>query len=196
LSHAAEGESRFAALSDEDLAGCCAKRPVDEEAWLAFYVRFHGYVRYLVWSRLSGSVGEVEDLVQQAFLKIFTALPKFQKRKAKLRTFLSTVVVNLVIDFLRHGARLREQTYSLEDDLGVLQLHARQDPGILHQAAEHVVNRVANTSRIPFLRDVLRGETAEELCRRHAVSVHDIRTAKRWLRARLAELPDKLPNYC
>jgi RNA polymerase sigma factor (sigma-70 family) len=192
-----DSASRLGALSDEELAMCCSKRPVDDEAWYAFYTRFHGYVRSLVWSRLggSGSVSEIDDVVQQAFLKIFTALPKFSKEKAKLKTYLSRVVVNLVIDVLRHGARRRDLRHSLEEDLSVLQLYAAQDPEIFRQAAEHIVDRLADKSKVPLLRDVLRGETIQVLRKRHKVSVEKINEEKQWLHERLGEIPDKLPNY-
>ncbi len=185
----------FVAMSDEALAARCANRPVDDAAWMAFYVRFHGYVRYLVWSRLGGSAVEVDDAVQQAFLKIFLALPRYRTRKAKLKTFLTKTVRNTVIDVWRHGAKLREVSHSLEEDLSVLRLQAKQDPEILHEAAEHLVRCLTDKSKVPFYLDVLQGEKAEELMGRHHVSDDAIRKAKRWLRARLGELLDKLPNY-
>src|ERR671910_1669110 len=56
--------------------------------------------------RMVGAVGEAEDLVQEAFLRLHRAADEVQSPKA----FLTTVVTRLAIDHLR-SARVRRESY-------------------------------------------------------------------------------------
>src|SRR5215208_4785040 len=56
--------------------------------------------------RMVGSVGEAEDLVQEAFLRFHRAGEEVESPKA----FLTTVVTRLAIDHLR-SARVRREAY-------------------------------------------------------------------------------------
>src|SRR5215208_5499425 len=56
--------------------------------------------------RMVGSVGEAEDLVQEAFLRFHRAGEEVESPKA----FLATVVTRLAIDHLR-SARVRREAY-------------------------------------------------------------------------------------
>src|SRR5215471_5506176 len=145
-------------VPDEDLALMCAARPVDEEAWDVFYARHIDFVESVVRRRIIVPAQEMEDLCQAAMLKIFEVLPKYDPKRAKPRTFMASVIVNLAIDYLRRGRNTRHTTDSLDDEVdevAVLQIRAVQDPGLLGSAAEHVLHGLKNKSSAELMLDLL-----------------------------------------
>lgn len=93
-----------------------------EPAACAAWVREH-HGRLLVVAR--GVVGEAqaEEVVQEAWIAAFRALPQFEGRAA-LRTWLTRIVINAARGRLRQQKRL--PTVSLDDD-GALPLEERFD---------------------------------------------------------------------
>src|SRR5260370_38016310 len=60
--------------------------------------------------RVLGDPGRAEDVVQEAFLKIWTNAAGFDPKKGSLRTWLITAVRNRSIDYLRgRGAHERQE---------------------------------------------------------------------------------------
>lgn len=53
--------------------------------------------------------GRAEELTQDAFLKVWRALPRFDDRRASLSTWLYSVARNTCLSALRHDARRRTQ---------------------------------------------------------------------------------------
>ena len=76
--------------------------------------------------RVLGDPGRAEDVVQEAFLKIWTNASTFDSRKGSLRTWLITAVRNRSIDHLRGRAAHERQELELQPDLA--EPAARADP--------------------------------------------------------------------
>jgi RNA polymerase sigma factor (sigma-70 family) len=182
-------------LTDLELVAICVARPINEEAWGVFYNRYLPFVYGRVKYHLSLRPTEISDVVQDAFLRIFQVLPRFDPHKASPKTFMSEVITNLVIDFLRHGSELRAHSFSLEGDTEVLQLCSRGDPGILHQASQRLVDRLKNRKRIGLVEEILRGTSVNDIRRKYQVSKDEVYAARRWVRIQLRELSNELPEY-
>ncbi len=78
----------------------------DERAMLELYRQ---NVRYLtgVCSRYVGDEDETKDVMQEAFLKIFSAVGSFKYRgEGSLRGWMARIVVNEALKFLQHRRRL------------------------------------------------------------------------------------------
>ncbi|MFZ0216184.1 MAG: sigma-70 family RNA polymerase sigma factor [Candidatus Dormiibacterota bacterium] len=90
--------TRGADLSDPQLAERLANRDVDALAEL--YDRY-GALAYSVALRVLGDSGRAEDVVQDAFLKIWNAAPRFDVERGALRAWLLTAVRNRSVDYLR-----------------------------------------------------------------------------------------------
>lgn len=191
----AEPPTLFDALSDEDLGAICAHRPVNNEAWDIFYARFYGFVYKHVRYELAAQSHEVADLVQEAFFKVFKVLPSYDPAKAKLKTYISNVLSNLVIDHLRHGSEMRSRSLSLENQIGMLQVQARQDPGILRLASERIVDGLQDKAKVALIRDVLDGKDVKDICQKHGASIYEVYTARNWVRDQLHEISNRLPSY-
>jgi RNA polymerase sigma-70 factor (ECF subfamily) len=87
------------------------------------YARMVGTV---IW-RTTGNRDAVDDLAQEAFLRVFKALPYFDGR-ARLSTWIYTIAHRVAIDQLRKAGRWREEPLALEgDEPGVSHLERRLD---------------------------------------------------------------------
>jgi RNA polymerase sigma-70 factor (ECF subfamily) len=76
---------------------------------LELYDRYAG-LAYAVAMRVLGDPGRAEDVVQEAFLKIWTNAGSFDPKRGSLRTWLITAVRNRSIDYLRgRGAHERQE---------------------------------------------------------------------------------------
>ena len=87
--------------------------------------KYYKSIYYLALGR-TNSHEDAEDIAQEAFARVFKALPKW-KPKASFYTWLRTIAINLCID--HHRAKIRRQTQSLDDDKGLLAMNIPADSG-------------------------------------------------------------------
>lgn len=103
--------------------GCLAG---DEDACTRLVDAHARMVGTVIW-RATGDHRIVEDLAQDTFLRVFRALPSFDRR-AKLSTWIYTIAHRVAIDYLRKVGRWQHEDFvlSADDDLaaGVEQLPA------------------------------------------------------------------------
>jgi len=78
----------------------------DEAAFDEIVEHYSGQVFGLL-RRLLGPAAAIEDLAQEAFLRLYRAKDRYQPR-GKLGTFLYRIVYNLALNRLRDGKRRRE----------------------------------------------------------------------------------------
>lgn len=94
----------------------------------------------LAW-RLVGNRHEAEDLVQEAFLRLYKALPEF-RGESRISTWLYRTTTRLAIDYLRRERLKRKLffTRASEDDIDPLDLATdpRDNPGRELQARQAV----------------------------------------------------------
>lgn len=94
-------------LSDSDLAAGLAAGK--QEALAELYDRYGG-LAYAVALRIVGDPGRAEDVVQDAFLRLWNSAGQFDAGRGSLRTWLITTVRNRSIDTLRgRGAHERQE---------------------------------------------------------------------------------------
>jgi len=94
-------------LSDPDLAAYLAAG--NRDALAELYDRY-GRLAYSVAMRVLGDPGRAEDVVQDAFLKLWKNAAQFDVERGSLRTWLITAVRNRSIDTLRgRGAHERQE---------------------------------------------------------------------------------------
>lgn len=86
----------------------------DDEAFKLLFER-HNRLAWSVIYRQLGNVAASEDLVQEAFLRVYRAAPKYEP-SAKFSTWLYTVVTNLCLNYKRDRARDRLRLVGSEED--------------------------------------------------------------------------------
>ena len=110
-------------LADPDLAAALVAGSQDALAEL--YDRY-APLAYGVALRVLGDPARAEDVVQEAFLKIWNGASTFDAQRGSLRTWLLTAVRNRSIDYLRGRAAHERREQELVPEL--VEAGARTDP--------------------------------------------------------------------
>ena len=101
---------QYLLLADEDLISLAAIG--DTQALAALYDR-HGRVAYSLAYRMMGERQAAEDLVQEAFLKVWRAAGSYRVERASVRTWILSIL-NRGIDMLRSTASRRRTQERVE----------------------------------------------------------------------------------
>jgi RNA polymerase sigma-70 factor (ECF subfamily) len=103
-----------AVVRDDDHALATAARAGDHAAYTALYQRYAGRV-YARLTQLVGPTRDREDLLQQAFLELYRALPRFRS-ESSIGTFIYGIAVHVAIDYLRRRRRRPQDFTAAELD--------------------------------------------------------------------------------
>jgi RNA polymerase sigma-70 factor (ECF subfamily) len=95
---------RYLLLADEDLISLVKKG--DPEAFAVIYDR-HSRASYSLAYRMMGERQAAEDLVQDAFLKVWRSAGSYRAERGSVRTWILSIVHNRGIDQLRSLASRR-----------------------------------------------------------------------------------------
>jgi len=107
----AERKRQYLLLADEDLISLVETN--DPQAFAVLYDR-HGRAAYSLAYRMMGERQAAEDLVQDAFLKVWRAAGSYRAERGSVRTWLLSIVHNRGIDQLRSLASRRRTQEKIE----------------------------------------------------------------------------------
>ncbi len=134
-------------------------------------------------ARLTGSVIDGEDIVQDALAKAFFALSQAVEMPP-LRPWLFRIAHNAAIDFLRsHGRKLTDPTPDLDDTVA---FDERPDPAIVRAALVRFVALPVTQRSAVILKDVL-GHSLEETADTMGTTIMAVKSALVRGRARLLD---------
>ena len=102
---------QFVLLSDKDLISQVGQG--DAQAFTTLYER-HGRAAYALAYRLMGEKQAAEDLLQEAFLKLWCGAASYRAERGSVRTWLLSIVHNRGIDQLRSLASRRRTQEKIE----------------------------------------------------------------------------------
>ena len=103
----ADGSRQYLYRADEYLMPLV--EAADAEAFAALYDR-HGRAAYSLAHRMMGEKQEAEDVVQEAFIKVWRSAGGYRVGRGSVRTWILSIVHNRGIDQLRsHASRRRTQ---------------------------------------------------------------------------------------
>ncbi len=102
---------QYLLLADEDLISLV--QADDAQAFATLYDR-HSRAAYSLAYRMMGERQSAEDLVQEAFLKLWRAAGSYRVERASVRTWLLSIVHNRGIDQLRSSASRRRTQERVE----------------------------------------------------------------------------------
>lgn len=157
-------------LTDTNDEALLAESLVDPEAFAVLVRRyqepFKRKARTVLWSE-----EDVEDVVQDTFLRIYTAAPRFRKVEgASVRAWGYRILMNTA--FTRYAKRRRELGYMVElapEEFEALGTDAAQE-ALEYELSEYVIRvlssmpeSMARVLRLQFLEDLSQLEIAERL---------------------------------
>lgn len=150
----------------DDLTLARARRGEDA-ACRALVVRYQKVVFAVLHRVLAGSraQGQVEDLAQETFLRVFKALPGFRADgPARLSTWILTIASNLAVDVLR---KRQLSVVGMEDASHVpspLRADHAADARRVGRAVETALARLPEEQRVLFVLRAYHDVSHEELC--------------------------------
>ena len=107
----ADGGRQYLHYADEDLMPLV--EAADAEAFAALYDR-HGRSAYSLAYRMMGERQEAEDVVQEAFIKVWRSAGGYRVGRGSVRTWVLSIVHNRGIDQLRSLASRRRTQDKVE----------------------------------------------------------------------------------
>jgi RNA polymerase sigma-70 factor (ECF subfamily) len=109
---------QYLLLADEDLISLVGGS--DAEAFATLYDR-HGRAAYSLSYRMMGEKQAAEDLVQDAFLKVWRGAGSYRTERGSVRTWILSIVHNRGIDQLRSLASRRRTQNKVEASVPISQ---------------------------------------------------------------------------
>lgn len=167
----------------------------DDEAFKLLFER-HNRLAWSVIYRQLGSVAASEDLVQEAFLRVYRAAPKYEP-SAKFSTWLYTVVTNLCLNYKRDRARDRlrlvgsdeegesnalEQLAAVEPDE-----HGDDEAQKRTQAVQQAIAELPENQRMALILSRYEEKSYEEVAEILGVTVAAVKSLTSRARATLKE---------
>jgi RNA polymerase sigma-70 factor (ECF subfamily) len=150
-------------------------REGDERAFRALLSRYRGRALYLA-ARMLGDGADAEDVVQEAFLRVFRSIRAF-RGDARFHSWLYRIVVNLCLDRLR--SRPPCPTLSLDDDQHVLSPPGTGSPDSAWETrlrVEALLARLSPELRATLLLREMGGLSYEEIARELRIPVGTVRS--------------------
>jgi RNA polymerase sigma-70 factor, ECF subfamily len=102
---------QYLILADEDLISLV--EPGDAEAFATLYDR-HSRAAFSLAHRMTGERQAAEDLVQDAFVKVWRGAASYRAERGSVRTWILSIVHNWGIDQLRSQASRRRTQDKIE----------------------------------------------------------------------------------
>lgn len=142
--------------SDDELVG--RARRGDRDAVARLYER-HASRVYAVARRLAGDDEQAADWAQEAWIRVFRALPSF-RGEARFTTWLHRITVNAAL----HGHRSNQRRRARMDELGtVSNQHHQNDSPLIRMTLERAVDRLPPGMRQVLVLHDIEGYTHEEI---------------------------------
>ncbi len=149
---------------------------------------------YAVAFRFLGSAEDAEDVVQEAFVRVWKHLPKY-RFDVKLSTWLYRIVVNLCLDVLKSSQRKQQkgnvkvnEEWSFNNPTADREVHARELHALIQEAASELTPK---QKAVFILRD-LEGLLVEEVCIMLSMSAGNVKSNLYYARQQMGE---KLKKY-
>lgn len=157
-----------------------------DRAALEQFVRHYESRVFAFLSRATGAGPHVDDLAQEVFLRAFRALPRFEKREAKVSTWIFRIAVRLIQD---HGRRNRDKLLTSTEELR--DNSASPEELCARRAAltriEHAAAELPDEQRVAFVLFEFHDQSHDEISKVTGAPVATVKTrihrARRFLRA-------------
>ena len=161
--------------------------PLDEQAWNEFEKRYSVFISYIL-GQLGVPLDERADLAQQILVKLTSDLPKYDKERAKFRTWFSQVIRNKSKEYFRelHRSRTRVSSYA-EENSELFDFESPQVDEMIQQEWETYVSTLAmdrvrkiyNSRAIQVFEESLDGCPPTEIAEKTGLTVASVYTLKK-----------------
>ncbi|MBF0199619.1 MAG: sigma-70 family RNA polymerase sigma factor [Planctomycetes bacterium] len=178
-----------------------AKDPNDHEAWDEFVKYYQPFIEILIY-KIAGNHAHKDDLRQTVLLELWKSLARFEidSARAKFRTWMSRVLRNTVLDYLKRERRQPRATeifpdeHSTESELDEL-IQREWEIHLSRIALKNVSKRFTGTA-IQVFEKSLEGTPLDEICSEYDLtpgSVYTLRNrVKKYVMLEITRLQERL----
>jgi RNA polymerase sigma factor (sigma-70 family) len=194
---ALNGEQPWKDFPDQDLLQLCSS---DERAVWALWCRYSRHLEYVVIGLTHLPTWDVEEIMSTAALRFHRQVPRYASQIRNLQAWMSTLVRNVALDYVRKAGRFQRQHLNLEEnDLAQSPDWECLLPGRSHTASLEIreairseINslslRLRETARAHFLEE----KSYSEICRLQHIRPA---TARKRIQMARAQLRQSLVGY-
>lgn len=167
----------------------------DQRAMSELYQRYVGQLASVCY-RYVPSEADTKDVLQNSFVKIFSALPTFDYRgEASLKAWMTRVVVNEALHHLREQKRLQ---FTDIGEQALRQTDEAEEPAVgqlsaddIHQLVSQLPDGYRTVVNLHVFEGCSHKRIAELLGIKASTSASQFYYAKQWLGKRIKELENK-----
>lgn len=148
----------------------------NQEAFSYLYDNYSGAL-FGVINRIVQSEEIANDVLQDAFVKIWNNLPQYTKEKGALYTWLLNICRNLAIDTIRSKQYKNEtQNHSIEDFVSVLDKTEQLQTKVDHIGLKNVLQKLKPEQLILINKVYFEGYTQEEVSKELEIPYGTVKT--------------------
>lgn len=165
----------------------------NERAWEEFVTHYRRFILYIL-RELGVDSNDVEDLTQQILLTLTRDLPRYDRSRARFRTWLSGVIRNIALVHFRTQRSQRSHHQALENEQAlcvpgrepeITQLIEKEWSTYIANLAMERVREVFQGQAIEVFELGLDGLSAAEIAERCKLSVASVYTLRKRVKKRL-----------
>lgn len=159
----------------------------DEAAFCELIEKIQPFVYNLALRMMNGNSQDAEDMSQEAFLRVYKALPKY-KEDASLKTWSLRICKNICIDEIRHRTAVELQTDEL-NELVADKTDVQEQVSAKERRAELVkaINSLDERSRMLIVMRDINGLSYKEICDAAEMNEGTVKSALNRARKKLKE---------
>ena len=163
-----------------------AKNQSDEAAWNEFVSFYKMFIYYLL-NRMNVSLNEMDDLVQEILLTLWGKLNSYNPQKAKLRTWLSKVIRNTTLNYLKRSNSYKNRTEQLQNSIEAMnsfsepemdKIVEREWKAYLTNVAMERIKKVFSGHALKAFQSGVDGVSAEDIAKDLGITVESVYTLR------------------
>ena len=166
------------------------------QAWEDFIEVYKKFIYYLL-RKMSIGNNDIDDLFQKILLRLWKSLPKYNREKGKFRNWLSKVVRNEVLNYLRSANSVKFSLTSGEHAVVVDEpaidklIEDEWEKYILKMALENL-EKIFSGQAIEVFRLSLAGKSNQQISEQTEIKVDSVKVLKSRVKSRCVEEIKKL----
>lgn len=171
-----------------------ARNQQDNNAWEEFVSIYKNFICHVL-QQMKMSVAEIDDLSQEVLIKLWKKLPLYDPQKARFRPWLSSVIRNIVIDYIRANTSRRKRE---DEELNGRAVDAFQESDIsliidqqwkayVSEMALKNIQELFSDKAFQVFKLSLQDKTVDEICQRVDIKRGSVKVLKSRVKARYLE---------
>ena len=171
-----------------------ARNQQDNDAWEEFISVYKHFICHVL-QQMKMSVVEIDDLSQEVLIKLWKKLSLYDPQKARFRSWLSSVIRNIVIDYIRaNTSRSQREDKKLSDSAAetssepeIILMIEQEWKAHISEMALNNIKKLFSDKAFQVFKLSLQDKTVDEICQQVDIKKDSVKVLKSRVRARYLE---------